>query len=405
MRIVARFFTANENEMRLSAGICTANIAAIGDGEWALIAPYGDHPSPDGSYVQHLDRGQADKVVATWNSITGKAARAFKNLWHGLGLKYSVPVWDGHPETDPRRWPIERLLGELTDLRTTDAGLEGRVQWTANSSAARTRGPLFPSALWWHWPPSGEPPAVYPELLESIGLVPTPNISAVPAWTTNATLAGVPAVEPENQNHMNHREQLIALLGLKSDATDAAIQSSLDAHGAKVTANATALQTANAAKADLETKLTTANAQVQTLTADLEQIKTANTKLVGERDALAAANDTLRKGVLDLAEKKGAITPAERPAFDERIKTANTAEAALTELQSRKAMNTQPVEINGNRVDLTTANARQDALNAAVAKRMKDDSIGYDEAFTRVKADPNFAALFAAMQDPTRKAA
>jgi len=38
--------TANDGgqeEMRLSAAVCTANIADAADGEWALIAPFGDH--------------------------------------------------------------------------------------------------------------------------------------------------------------------------------------------------------------------------------------------------------------------------------------------------------------------------------------------------------------------------
>lgn len=404
------FRTANENggEMRLTAGICTANIATIGDGDWALIAPYGRHPAPDGSYVQHFDRPQAEKVVATWNSITGKAARVFKNLWHGLGAKFSVPVWDGHPETDKQRWPRERLLAEITDLRTTHAGLEGRVQWTSNSQAARTRGPLFPSALWWHWPPSGEPPAVYPELLESIGLVPTPNIPAVPAWTANA-LPGLPPDENQNEN-MNYRDQLIALLGLKADATDAAIQSSLDAHAAKVNSTANALSTANAEKAQLEKQLTTANGQVQTLTTNLDNLvaerdglKTANGALTAERDGLIAQQGVLVTGVLNIAEKRGAITPAEHETFKTRITTANTAAATLAELQSRKAMHTQSVEINGNRIDLSTANARSDALQSAIAKRMKQDGLEYDAAYQAVKADPQFAGLFAAMSDPTRQ--
>ena len=151
--------------MRLSASVCTANIADVADGQWALIAPYGDHASPDGSYTQKFDRGQADKVVKAWNSITGKAARLFKNLWHGLGAKDSCPVWDGHPETDRKRWPVEKLLAQITSLRAGDGGLEGQIAWSANSASARTRGPLYPSPLWWHWPPAGEPPAVFPELL------------------------------------------------------------------------------------------------------------------------------------------------------------------------------------------------------------------------------------------------
>ena len=383
--------------MRLSAAICTANIAEAADGDWVPVAPYGEHPSPDGSYVQRFSREQADKVVSTWNSITGVAARAFKNLWHGLGAKHSCPVWDGHPETDKRRWPKAKLLAEITDLRTGNDGLEGRIRWTGN---VRPRGPLYPSPLWWHWPPAGEPPAVFPELLESIGLVATPNISSVPAWTQNSSPnldsseSSEGVTDPNQHKTANNmdKKKIIEMLGLGADATDEQIETALK--GAGTTANA--LQTANAAKVDLEakladaaTKLTTANADLTTATAKVTELTTANGALV--------------KGILDLAEKRGAITPAERNDFEARITTANTVGAALTELQARKAMNTEAVVINGNRIDLSTANARANALEEAIAEKMKVGNLSRDEAFAKCQTDPNLAGLFGAMADPTRK--
>lgn len=404
-KLLRRCRTANENDMRLSAAICTANIAGVADGEWALISPYGDHPSPDGSYVQHFDRAQAEKVVATWNSITGRAARLFKNIMHGLGPKSSTPVWEGHPETDRLRWPKDKLLAEVTDIRTGNEGLEGRVTWNAKGATTRARGPLFPSALWWHWPPSGEPRAVFPELLESIGLVAAPNIAGVPAWTANANpFAGDPQAEnqPTNNNDDMNPEQLLALrkaLNLPETADAATIISTANA--------ALQLTTANAALVTERDGLKTANAA---LTTERDGLKTANATLTTERDGLKTANaaltehnTTLVTGALNLAEKKGAMTPAQRPDFQTRLTTANTAAAALLELQTRKAMNTEPVMINGSRVDITTANARADVINTAVAKRMKDDACDRDTAYGRVKADPMFAAVFAAMADPTRK--
>lgn len=386
--------------MRLSAAICTANIAEAADGDWVPVAPYGEHPSPDGSYVQVFTREQADKVVATWNSITGTAARLFKNMWHGLGARNTCPVWDGHPETDKIRWPKAKCLGEIVDLRTGNDGLEGQLRWTGN---ARPRGPLFPSPLWWHWPPAGEPPAVYPELLESVGLVPTPNISSVPAWTQNAApdLASQSEAEPKETNTANimEKSKLIPLLGLAADATDDQIDAALK--GVATTANA--LQTANTAKADIETQLTTANAELTTakaevtsLTGERDTLKTANTALTSEKDVLV-------KGALDLAEKRGAITPAERADFQTRLATANTAAAALTELQTRKAMNTTPVEINGQRIDLSTANARANALETAIAQRMEAEKCTRAEAFTKCQQDAALKPLFDAMQDPSRQ--
>jgi len=386
-------------EMRLSAFLSAnaADITTIADGDWALISPYGNFPSPDGTYTQVFGTKEADEVVKTWNSLTGRAARIFKNLWHGLGAKTSAPIWDGHPETDQNRWPVAKLLAETTDLRATANGLEGRVTWNAKGLERRTRGPLYPSPLWWHNPPAGTPLTVHPELLESIGLVATPNISSVPAWTQNATLAS--QSEAENQQDNIMKNKLITLLGLAATATDDQIHEGVKA--LQTTANA--VQTANAAKADFEAKfgdangkLTTANATISTITGERDTLKTTN-------ETFKTANAALVKAMLDFAEARGAITPAERGTFEGKV-TANAADT-VKELATRKAMNTQHVEINGNRIDLSTANARASALDTAIGKRMKDEACTRDEAFAKVQADPQYKALFDAMDDPTKKTA
>lgn len=394
------FRTANSAGPRLSAAVSTANIATLASGSWAVIAPYGEHPSPDGSYVQHFDRDRAEKMVSTWNSITGKAARLFKNMWHGLGPKYSTPVWDGHPETDQKRWPVEKLIAGITDLRAGESGLEGLLTWNAKGASARAKGPLYPSPLWWHEPAAGDPPTVYPELLESVGLVSTPNISGVPAWTHNANFAGNPQAENQTNDPMNEQQmkELRKALGLPETADAAAcITAAITANtsAAQLTERNNALTSANSAKVDLEKNLNTANGQVSALTTERDQLKTTNGALTTERDSL-------RKGLLDLAIKKGAITPAERETFETKLATANGAEEVVKELPERKAMNTQAVEIRGDRVDVSTANARSSAVKSAVDRLMKD-GLDYDQAYAAVKADPQFAGVFGAMKDPTRK--
>ena len=86
--------------------------------------------------------------------------------------------------------------------------------------------------------------------------------------------------------------------------------------------------------------------------------------------------------------------------------TANGADVTLIvgELIARKpAVNVRNVELNGNRVDISTANARRDAFGAAVAKRMKDEGLSYDDAFAKCYTDPALAGLTGAMGDPTKK--
>lgn len=378
----------------------------LADG-WHVLAPFGEFPEPGGRYVQVFGAPQADAMIRSWNSIGGKAFRWMKNVRHRLGAKLSMPIFDAppgaaHPDLDPTDWSKLPLVGEVTDLRATANALEGKVVWSdAARRGDRERGPLHPSINWWHNQPDAQG-RVYPEHVESVTLTRTPNIRTVPAWTAN-TLPGTSPEENQtaNTNTMNEQQlrELRLALGLPETADAAAILTTAR------TANAAATQLA-----ERDSALNTANTTVTTLNAERDTLRTQHVTLTAERDTLRTANtvltterDTLIAGLLAAVEKRGIITPAESGDFKTRLTTANTAAAALTELATRKpAMNTQAVEINGTRLDLSTANSRQTALQDAVAKRMKADDCDYDTAYARVKADPNFSALFAAMQDPAK---
>jgi hypothetical protein len=385
-RTIDDYRTANSAEMRLSAMISAnaPDVSAINNDEWFVICPFGEFPSPDRSYTQMFGKAEADEVLRTWNSIPGTAARWFKNKWHRLtSTSNGAPGWDGHPETDKNRWPVERLLCEVTDLRVTENALEGKITWNAKGMERRTRGPLFPSPIFWHNPPDAER-RVFPALLESIGLVPTPNIASVPAWTQNASPEAT-AEENQTSNTMD-RKKLIAQLGLGADATDEQITGAIATLQSTANTATDSLTTANAAKQTLETQLSTANGRVTTL---------------------ETANGILIDGVLDLFEAAGKFTPAQRGEIRTKF-TANIADSAtvITELKSKKPeINTRSLEINGNRVDLSTANARQTALESAVTKRMSDDKCDRDTAFAKVQADPAYAQLFAAMKPAPAAAA
>ena len=402
------FRTANSAELCLSEFVSAnaPDAAQIEDGQWLDIAPFGDFQRPDGSAVQRFSPDQAEKVLRTWNSITGTAARYFKNLLHGLGAKSTCPIWDGHPDDDKARYPVERCLGEITDLRTTANALQGRVKWNPKGMASRRRGPLYPSPLWWHMPPSGDPPAVFPELLESVGLDPHPNIRGVRAWTANSALDPLASPEASNQNqsHNMDKKKIALALGLTETATESEIDAALA--GLRTTANAAS--TANASLLTITVERDTALANLTTANTALAGANTKVTALTTERDgllaekgALTTANAALVEGTLNLIEKHGLITPADREATRTKLTTANTAAATLTELADKKpVVNVKRVEINGNRIDISTANARSEAFNDLVSKRMKDHSEDRDTAFAKVMADPSNKALVDAMQQP-----
>lgn len=377
----------------------------LADG-WHVLAPFGEFPEPGGHYVQVFGASQAEAMIRSWNSIAGRSFRWLKNVRHRLKPSLSMPIFDAppgaaHPDLDPSDWSKLPVIGEINDLRASNTALEGFVKWSdAARRGDRQPGPLYPSGNWWH-ERADSAGRVYPEHIESVTLTRTPNIRTVPAWTANTighppnTLPGTSPEENQTNNTAMTPEQLNALrksLGLPETADPAAC--------------ITAATTANAALAILAERdraLTTANSTVTTLNTERDTLRTQHGTLTTERDALRTANALLVGGLLDVTQKRGIITPAEREGFQTRISTANTAADALRELETRKpAMNTQSVEVNGTRLDLSTANARQGALQDAVAKRMKADDLDYDTAYARVKADPNFSALFAAMQDPAK---
>lgn len=276
---------------------------------WYLVSPYGEFPGPDGDRVQVFREAQARDVVSTFNSTAGIAARYFKNMWHGLGAKHSVPIFEGHSDRDPKRWSTMNQLAEAKDLSAGEEGLWGYITWNKAGLARRTQemGPLKPSPVFWHEPMDAQG-RVFPALLESIGMVADPNIRTAPTWTANASAGNPPTEKPKPKNPMNE-EELKALrknLGLPETADVATCLSRAVTANAAITTlteRESALTTANSAKALLDTQLVTVRGELTTANASLGTITT-------ERDGLRTANAALVLGVLDLAEGKGAITPA-----------------------------------------------------------------------------------------------
>jgi hypothetical protein len=188
-------------------------------------------------------------------------------------------------------------------------------------------------------------------------------------------------------------QTLCLALGLPATADLATLVTTANAaHAALAT-----LGTIDSARADFENQAATANAAAVALAGECAALRT---ELAAVQAAHLAEAEVLRRGALDLAERKGALAPAERGGFAQKL-TANAA-GTFAELRTRHVMNTQPVQINGNRVDLSTANARQAAFDAEVTRRMRADGLDRDTAFARCLADPALAGLTGAMRDPTK---
>ena len=383
---------------------------------WFVIAPYGEHPAPDGSYVQVFTRNEAEKMVSTWNSFAGRAARWAFNLRHrGHIADTSAAVWQGHPDADPERWPDKLELAGIADLRAGENGLEGQTTWNAETMKQRQAGPLKPSPFWMHGKPDAQG-RVFPELLLSVGLVASPNISQSPAWTKNA-----PDGQPKNQNETAMTQSEIAKsLGLAPDASWDAIRAAING----ATANATALATANATTTTVREQLTTANTELGTLRTEKQTLTTANGTLTTERDqlktsngALTTANATLTTTINGLgeqlalvAEKAGLCLPSEREAVKGKL-TINstgdkpvTAENVLTSAKELGAkspvLNTRPIGSLATPGNLATANAAANTFETKVSEIVKARSCSRGEAWDIAKADPANAGLLQAMNQP-----
>ncbi len=384
---------------------------------WFLIAPYGEHPSPDGSYVQVFQRSQAERMVTTWNSLTGRVARWTYNLRHrGQIGNMGSTVWEGHPDVDPARWPAKLHLADISALRAGENGLEGQTTWNSENMARRGRGPLKPSPFWVHEAPDANG-RVYPEMLLSVGLVPTPNISDSPAWTPNADDPDGNN-KPQTQKAMNQSE-IAKALGLEAEASWDQIREALQSLKPS-TANATALATANAATLAVQQQLGTVTTERNTLQGTVTQLTTANAGLTTTNTTLTTANATLLATANGLgeqlalaAERAALFTPAERDTWKGRLTinstgdkpvTAESVLAAAKELGAKKpAFNTLPIGALtiAAPASLATANAAAATFEGKVAALAKERNISRGAAWDAAMEDPANASLVQAMRPPT----
>lgn len=164
-RSPAYLVAANVNPMPAFEGEVPAE-------EWLEISPYGEFPNKKGKQI--VRRSHADRMVAAFNSLLGRAARGFRGL----------PIYVGHPDVDPQRWPDDRRYGRVNQLDARDGGLWGLVAWNDLGRKNRAEGYyVYPSPAWFF--PKNRNGVVEPDELLSIGLTNTPNIVEVAPWTNS----------------------------------------------------------------------------------------------------------------------------------------------------------------------------------------------------------------------------
>jgi len=402
---------ANANPPAALVGF--SNEISIGADGWAMIAPFGDHPSPalfpDGkggmkkvAAIQRIDKAGVDAMVANFHN----EHRGFRKFIKGCN------IYVGHPHVPGigKFYPDKEPKGVFADLEVRADGLYGLPVFTNEGSqlvehADPTKrlkafsGDLVDSE---ECGDVNGVPAYRPTKIVSAGLTNNPRLP-VSFFNSDDTLAEAPAEAANQQQHkQTMKKKLLALLAALSlkpqfanavDPTEAEIETSLDQINDKVATFANeATQVAAKTKTIREkllalcaaVKISFANeAEITDIPATIAQIEEKVTKSVKDlTDAQAAfANERTERinDELALALTSGRITEAEKPTWEGRLKVAaqfaneRTAIRALapkvktTSITLTRGGRQEQVDISDSKNRATFANEVMDA----VAKEMK----------------------------------
>jgi hypothetical protein len=154
--------------------LTAANISPIGEEDWQLLAPYGDHPHPVG--LQRLTKAHAQEIVQSFNSVAGRLGRFFRG----------VPIYVGHPDVDPDTYKDDRRFGKVEAVEAREDGLWVKTAWNDLGKSNQSQGYwIYPSGVF-SCRVSKTPGVIEPCELISVGLTNRPNIRGVRPWAANA---------------------------------------------------------------------------------------------------------------------------------------------------------------------------------------------------------------------------
>ncbi len=161
--------------------------------EWLLLAPYGEsiyqHRNADGSFTpfrQRVTREGAQRMQTAFNSWSAKLGRLFRG----------APIYIGHPDADPVRYPDEKRIGSFKEVQARDDGIYVLTSWNAAGLENRREGYYVYPSPGWDCAVDGD--IITPDVLFSIGMTNNPNIHTVPPWTNTAPVIPERAAFPAN---------------------------------------------------------------------------------------------------------------------------------------------------------------------------------------------------------------
>ncbi|MGA2052307.1 MAG: phage protease [Opitutales bacterium] len=368
---------------------------------WLKLADYGDWPHPAG--LQRLTHEAAARMAHGFKSLLGRLRRRFTG----------IPIYIGHPD-DPAfagqpGHNDTRAYAWVSNLEARPDGLHLLARWSEpGRELLRHAFYKFLSPRWQMRPLS---PGVYePTRLISIGLTNHPNIPG--EAVANHSHARPSSTKPEPQSPKSAAEPIVPLtsspepeaenrkpetpltvsLGELLDALD------LDPSAPPTTLLSNAEQLAAAARESRESQLEAARFYRLCNDAQVE-LRTANHRADGERSARIEL-------VLDLAELRGQIPPAERSSWRDCLQ--GDFDRTLVAIANQLPANQRPT-LSSNPLTARLATRRPgaaalahsdpDRLLALVNERMAKTGEDYSTAWSRVKrtrADLFDASTFSA---------
>jgi len=187
--------------------LVTSNATDLSADGWLKIAPWGDHPNSVG--LQRVQKEDGDAMVAAFNSLVGKAGRMFRG----------VPIFVGHPDRDPNRYPDKRRYGKITALESRADGLYAKPAFNDLGERVIEQGHYLYNSPVWALKREGN--VVRPIELLSIGLTNEPNIKGEPWAKNEAEEAG--DTEPliaDNKDGFITIDGHVVFIGADKDTTD-----------------------------------------------------------------------------------------------------------------------------------------------------------------------------------------
>lgn len=330
---------------------------------WFKVSPYGVFRGRTPGRPQHFGEDAAKRMVAEFNSLRGKLGRMFRG----------IPIYIGHPDVDPTIWTDDRRLGKATQLEARADGLWAYAEWNSLGRENQTEGFwVYPSPRW--DAPAGQA-RFEPDRLISIGLTNTPRIE------TSEPLANSNQDTNTNTPTLMDPKLIREKLGLPPEATDEEVFAKIASMQDAITAAETRATEAENAKSTTEQTAATEKEQLQNSLSD---------KIIAYKTVREQADNAL----LDLAERDGRITRADRAEWETKLAGDKRDEAINSLAALKPKLNTKTLNGGQGREDREqTDNLREQVANA-VADLQKQRGLSYVDAWAEAKKEPRFAAYF-----------